>query len=333
MAIQASHFKTRPHLSGTLTLAKTPLKGNPVKQKLHKDLQNIFDFFHQQRSSLPDVFGHKSGVINKPTFYTLKDFQADLNNPLLKPEWAHVKSPDGRVELEKSCFYKTVQGRNLDFMDKTMLNNAINGGAAVVLEGIDILSVDVNQLASKIDQSLPCVLSNPVAFFSQKDNEAYEGHCDADDVLVIQIEGRKTWQLFEPQQRRYAETQNLSDQQLGPVLHEVAMRPGDAMYLRAGVPHRCVTPGNYSFHLSIDLTDNTPPTADIAAEATRQYNHACELPYVSSDQVIDRYVSILDSAEFKEAVRQATDLKKQQILEFRASLGNAQSLRSLNKFN
>ena len=33
-----------------------------------------------------------------------------------------------------------------------------------------------------------------------------------------------------------------------------------------------------NLHMSFDLVDNTPTTAEFADETTNQYNHACELP-------------------------------------------------------
>lgn len=89
-----------------------------MKQKLHKELQALLDFYLQQRNDLPAAFTHRSGVINNPSFFKVEDLQRHLNNPLLKPEWVHVKLGGERVELERSCFYKTVQGRKLYFMDK-----------------------------------------------------------------------------------------------------------------------------------------------------------------------------------------------------------------------
>jgi len=304
-----------------------------MKQKLHKELQALLDFYLQQRNDLPPAFTHRSGVINKPSFFKVEDLQRHLNNPLLKPEWVHVKLGGNRVELERSCFYKTVQGRKLYFMDKELLNNEINNGAAVVLEGIDVLDSNVNEFAARLDNSLPCVLATAEVFFSQQDNEAYEGHCDADDVLVVQLAGKKTWQLFQPQQRRYAGIENLSDPQLGPVMQEIAMRPGDALYLRAGVPHRCITNAPFSLHMSFDLVDNTPTTADIAGEATNQYKHACELPYEPASRVVDRYVSILKSDEFQQALEEATAYKREDIGKFRQMLGRTSAVRSLSKFN
>jgi len=304
-----------------------------MKQKLHKDLQALLGFYQKQLKDPPLEFSHGTGVVDKPGFFTVADLQRHLNNPLLRPEWVHVKLGGKRVELEKSCFYKTVQNRKLDFMDKQALNNAIDKGAAVVLEGIDILDPAVNEFVARLDESLPCVLATSEVFFSQQNNEAYEGHCDADDVLVVQLAGRKTWQLFKPQQRRYLGITDQSDQQLGPVLHEITMRPGDALYVRAGVPHRCLTPGLYSLHMSFDLIDNTPTTAEIAAEATNQYNRASELPYVPPAKMVDRYVSILESAEFQQALTEAVEIKRGDIARFREMMGRASAVKSLNKFN
>ena len=303
-----------------------------MKQKLHKDLRALLDFYQKQRQNLPEVYGHSTGVIDKLSFFTMKDFQRHLNNPLLLPEWVHVKNGGERVELEKTSFYKRVQNRKLGFMDKEVLNNEIEKGAALVLEGIDILDQDVNTFVAKLDDSLPCVLSNSVVFFSQQGNEAYEGHCDVDDVLVVHLQGKKTWQLFKKQQRRTKGIENQSDQQLGPVEHEIPMRPGDALYVRAGVPHRCVTTTPVSLHMSFDLCDSTPTIAEIAGEATNQYQHACELPYESAGNVVNRYVSILKSDDFQEAIEEATEIKRDQISKFRQGIGRASMVKSLNKY-
>jgi ribosomal protein L16 Arg81 hydroxylase len=304
-----------------------------MKQKLHKELQSLLDFYHKQRQNPPEAYTYGAGVINNPSFFTVGDLQRHLNNPLLQPEWVHAKLEGNRIELEKTCFYKTVQARKLHFMDKEALSNAINKGAAVVLEGIDILDPGINQFVTRLDDSLPCVLSNAEVFFSQQGSEAYEGHCDADDVLVVQLAGKKIWQLFQPQQRRYAEIQDLNDQQLGPVMQEITMRPGDALYARAGVPHRCITSASFSLHMSFDLVDNTPTTVEISREASNQYNHACEPAYEPTASVVDRYVSILKSNQFQSALKQATEFKRDEISRFRQMLGRSSAVRSLNKFN
>jgi len=125
----------------------------------------------------------------------------------------------------------------------------------------------------------------------------------------------------------------LNDEQLGPVMQELTMRPGDALYLRAGVPHRCITSAPCSLHMSCDLVDNTPTVTEIATEATNQYAHACELPYAEPANVVDRYVGILKSDQFQAALTEATQFKRQEIANFRQMIGRSSSLRSLNKFS
>lgn len=304
-----------------------------MKQKLHKELQALFDFYQKQRQNLPEAYTYKAGVINNPSFFTVADLQRHLNNPLMQPEWLYLKQDGVRVELEKFCFYKTVQNKQLNFIDKEVINNEINKGAAIVLEGIDLLDAGINEFVARLDESLPCVLSNAEVFFSQQDNEAYEGHCDADDVLVVQLAGKKTWNLYTPQQRRYAGIQNQSEEQLGPVMQQLNMRPGDALYLRAGVPHRCITSAPFSLHMSFDLVDSSPRIQEVNTEATNQYAHACELPYAPLSAVVDRYVSILKSEPFQAALTEATEFKRNEILNFRKMLGRTSSVKSLNKFS
>jgi hypothetical protein len=304
-----------------------------MKQKLHKDLQALFDFFSKQRQNLPEAYTYKAGVINNPSFFTVADLQRHLNNPLLQPDWLTIKQDGEPVALEKSCFAKSVQRRKLKFIDKDAINNAIDKGAAVVLEGIDLLDSGVNEFVARLDDLLPCVLSNAEVFFSQQDNEAYDGHCDADDVLVVQLAGKKTWNLYAPQDRRYLEIENLSDQQLGPVTQEFTMCPGDAIYLRAGVPHRCITSAPFSLHMSFDLVDNSPRIMDITKEANNQYLYSCELPYAPLTDVVGRYASLLKSAEFQSALVEATEYKRGEVANFRQMLGRTSIVKSLNKFS
>jgi len=201
----------------------------------------------------------------------------------------------------------------------------------VVLEGLDILDPRINALLTRIDESFPCVMSNCVAFFSQRDNEAYQGHCDTDDVLVFQLEGRKTWQLYEPQQRRYLGVSDQSDEQLGPVKEEITMRPGDALYVRAGTPHRCLTPGDYSLHLSFDLGDRTPNVEQITARADQRYLYATAPVYGALPQVVDKYIDILQSPDFQAVLKAETEAKRSNIKQFRQQIGRAAGINYFGK--
>ncbi len=302
-----------------------------MKKKLHKDYEALLAFLQEQRRDPPDEFTYRAGLVAEPGCFTLADLQAHLNNPILGPDWLDLVVKGKKLSLEQACLFKTVQKKKLYFMDKEMLNEHLADGAAVVLEGLDILDPMINALLSRIDECFPCVLANCVAFFSQSDNEAYPAHCDTDDVLVFQLDGRKTWHLFAPQQRRYFGAANLSDEQLGPVRNEITLRPGDALYIRAGVPHRCVTPGSYSLHLSIDLGDRTPNVEQIAAAADELYKHAPAAAYDPPSQVVDQFAGIMQSPDFLATLQRETDAKSQSIRGFRQRMGRAAAVRHLSK--
>jgi len=304
-----------------------------MSTKLHKDLKLLFDFYVKQHQNLPDVYSYSPGVIPSPSFFTVKSLQDHLNNPLLSPAWVHFVSGGQSVSLEPACLFKEVQSNQLQFMDKRFINKTLNDGAAVVLEGVDILDDTINTFVGKVEDTLPCSLAGAVAFFSQKGgNEAYEAHCDSDDVLVIQLSGKKHWNLYEPQQRRFAETTHLKGDKLGPKIKELTMHPGDAMYVRAGVPHMCETTGDHSLHIAFDLIDSTPNVKQITEEANSAYDYACEEAHASPTKVLKRYVELLESDDFQQYIERATGGVKQEAKQFRESIGNSASVKALSKY-
>lgn len=302
-----------------------------MKQKLHSDLSTLLTFYHKNRESRPEEFTYKAGLISKPSFFSLNDFRQHLNNPLLKPEWIHIKRDGKSIPTDSSLHSKNVQMRHLHFMDKEIINQEVEKGAALVLEGIDILDPSVNSFCALLDKGLPCGLANSVVFFSQKGNEAYEAHADTNDVIVVQLEGKKSWKLYERRPRSYLGSANLSNEQLGPVKYELTLRPGDALYVRTGIPHQCKTETNYSLHMSFDLLDRTPEPQLITAEANHQYNFACAEAYVSSAEVIDKYIEILKSSKFQDEVITETNNIKNEIAKFRDRVSRASGVRSLSK--
>lgn len=304
-----------------------------MQDDLHPQLKLLLDFFIHQRKEPPQEYAHAPGLIPAPGFFSVATLQQHLNNPLLGPDWVTVAARGQAVPLDSACLWKTVQTKKLLFMDKELINDQLSRGAAVVLEGLDILDAGINAFVARVDAALPCALANCVAFFSQRENEAYGGHRDSDDVLVIHLAGEKRWHLYAPQQRRYAGNSPLTREQMGRQIAELVMRPGDALYLRAGVPHVCRTGGDHSLHLSFDLCDRTPNVEQITHEANARYNHACEDPYAPASKVVDKYVALLKTAEFQRDLASATQQIKNNAAVFRQRIGRSAAVRTLSKYS
>lgn len=304
-----------------------------MEDGLYPELKPVLDFYLQQRKNPPEIFAHAPGLIPSPGFFSVDALQRHLNNPLLGPDWIHLRKHGQTVPLEPACLWKLVQTKKLLFMDKELINEQLARGAAIVLEGLDILDPVINTFVSRVDAALPCALANSVAFFSQRENEAYGGHCDSDDVLVIQVSGEKLWHIYTPQQRRYFNNSPLTAEQLGKEIKQLVLRPGDALYVRAGVPHLCQTSGDHSLHLAFDLCDRTPNIEQITHEANTRYNHACEEPYVPAAKVADRYMALLKSADFQKQLEAATQQIRQNATVFRQRIGRSSGVRALSKYS
>lgn len=297
---------------------------------LHPELERALDFYLQQRKAPPEVYEHSVGHLPSVTFFSVAKLQQLLNNPLLMPSWVTLMANGSIVPLETAALQKIVQNKTLMFMDKGPVDEHLKRGGALLLEGLDILDPDINAFVAKVDLALPCALSNCAAFLSQSGVEAYSAHCDTDDVLVIQVEGRKRWRVFAPQQRRYVDN-ILDNSKLGRQLADFTLCPGDVLYVRAGVPHRCETVDEYSLHLSFDLVDRTPNIEQITHEANSRYNRNCAPAYSTPAGVTDRYLALLNSERFRNDLAAATAHVKKDAMTFRERIGRACAVRALDK--
>jgi JmjC domain len=299
---------------------------------LHPELRTVLDRFREARAEPPEIYKHWPGVLGRPTFFDIEALQRHLSNPLLQPNWVGLVFRGQVIPLDQSCFYKIVQTKQIVFMDKRVLDGYLAQGASVVLEGLDILDPGINAFISGLDAGFPLAFSNCVAFFSQLGNEAYRGHYDSDDVLVIHIAGEKRWRLFARQQSRRVNTHDMTPEQMGPQIGELTMRPGDVLYVRTGVPHVCDTPGSHSLHLSFDLCDRTPTIEYQLQMALERYAHATSAAYTPAPQVAGAFADLLKSAAFEADLGRRAEAVRAELRAFRERIAFAGRVTSLSRF-
>jgi hypothetical protein len=304
-----------------------------METDFHPELKALLDFYVEQRSKPPASFSYSPRLISAPSFFSIRKLQEHLNNPLLTPNWIALVSRGQFVPLEPAYIYKNVQKKELFFMDKELIDHHLGNGAALLLEGLDILDSSINSFAAKLDSALPCALTNVVAFFSQRGNEAYKGHADRDDVLVMQLEGEKRWSLFAPKQRKLSDKGGFTKEEMGQPISELTMKPGDALYLRAGTPHICQTTGNYSLHVSFDLQDLTPTMWQITEAANTRFDSAAAEQYSAPSKVIDKYLELLRSDKFRNDVTLVTNKTRSDAHTFRRRMGKTSVVRALSKLS
>lgn len=236
--------------------------------------RRIRDFYFKDGLGAPPevTHVHRAGLVPDQQLFSLEHLRRHLNNPLLDLDYLNLFQAGKPVDLSGANLYKLVQKRKIGFVDRRMLQQQLEKGAACVLEGLDILEPEINALATALDRGRAATFCNATVFFSQHGNEAYRGHLDTDDVLVIHMAGEKRWSIHRRQPPRRVNLADLEIAQMGPVEAEVVMRPGDVLYLRNFTPHRVETLSPYSLHLSFDLCDRQPSIEAALQMLLRHYD-------------------------------------------------------------
>ncbi|MFM0649740.1 cupin domain-containing protein [Paraburkholderia bryophila] len=132
---------------------------------------------------------------------------------------------------------------------------AIAEGATLRVGGIERRNALISSICAELESLL---FGTAIAklFFTPNGHHGFSTHYDGESVFVVQLFGSKKWTLY-PNACRYAtkplaKTTNPSDLH-SPVL-ETILKPGDVLYLPAGVPHHAESLDEDSLHLSIGLS-------------------------------------------------------------------------------
>src|SRR5215831_11473496 len=288
--------------------------------ELPPQLRLVRDFFFKQAQALPPErsYLHRPGLIENQTIFRLEDLRRHLNNPFLRLDFLQVVDRGKLVDMQSARCAKVVQRRRIEFVNRRVLQQHLENGAACLLEGVDILEPQVNLLAATLDRAHSCTFSNAVVFFSQRGNEAYRGHLDTDDVLAIHLAGAKKWRIHKRQAPRRANLVELSEADMGPLETEIVMRPGDVLFLRSGTPHRAETVDDYSLHVSFDLCDRAGGIEMAFDLLLKQYDRDALRPYGTVQEVLDKVASLGKTENFRREVDALQQQRKSGYEEFRS---------------
>ena len=100
-------------------------------------------------------------------------------------------------------------------------------------------------------------------YCSWKRVRGYASHFDTMDVFAIQIEGEKTWNIYEgrfpeavsvPGIRPSDFSKEQHDGMKGAVAQQITTRPGDILYIPRGLYHDAIATDQASLHLSFGAT-------------------------------------------------------------------------------
>lgn len=286
--------------------------------------RRIRDFYFKEGLGAPPevTHVHRSNLVPDQHLFSLEHLRRHLNDPMLDVNYVSVFQSGKPVDLADARLYKFVQRRQIEFIDHRVLQQHLEQGAACVLEGLDILEPDINALAAALDRAHAATFCNATAFFSQRGNEAYRGHLDTDDVLVVHLVGEKRWRLYRRQAPRRVGLTDLADAQMGLVDTDVVMRPGDVLYLRSFTPHRVETLSPCSLHMSFDLCDRQPSIELALQMLLKRYDLDSSPRQVPPRDDLDKLFQLSRTPAYEADLVQAQAVEKSGHAEFRKLLAS-----------
>jgi hypothetical protein len=88
-------------------------------------------------------------------------------------------------------------------------------------------------------------------------SQGFAPHWDDIDAFVLQVEGEKRWRLYAPRSPDEANPRfsspNLPQDELGALIEEVTLRPGDLLYLPRGIVHQATCSETASLHVTASV--------------------------------------------------------------------------------
>lgn len=144
-------------------------------------------------------------------------------------------------------------GRPTDFLSLSDLHHLLRGGATGVLEATNELISAIEVLTQAISSRYDA-RSTANAYFSFGSTSGFGAHNDDHDVIVVQLEGRKTWNFFAtsngPSKATVNELDIPTDEDLGET---IVLTPGDVLFVPKGTWHDVISIGEPSLHLTISI--------------------------------------------------------------------------------
>ncbi|MDO9076703.1 MAG: cupin domain-containing protein [Brevundimonas sp.] len=133
-------------------------------------------------------------------------------------------------------------------------------GASLIAGDVQELTPELRGLSHRLARDFAGLVGANV-YCSFGGVQAFDSHFDLHHVFAVQLEGEKTWRLYENRADApvsfpvdEAESRRWFAQTRGKLMTEIRMRPGDVLYLPRGWYHDAMATEGASLHVTFSVT-------------------------------------------------------------------------------
>lgn len=232
-------------------------------------------------------------LLDRPKLWDGRTIEMALNHKMLRPG-EYMRPGVGRL------------GDQVLRPDRGRMTHFLRQGATIVLDYLEGLDPTIAAY-TRVLERLTGTNTSCNAFCSWQKVPGYGSHFDTMDVFAIQIEGEKTWNLYEG---RFAEATDVpgirstdfSPDELtrmrGRVAETVTMRPGDFLYIPRGQFHDALADDRASLHLSFGATHSVAFTIVqmLGSELQRDPYFRRRIPHFEDRAELDGFLAGIGEA-------------------------------------
>jgi hypothetical protein len=128
-------------------------------------------------------------------------------------------------------------------------------GYTLVIKDAGLLNARLQRWCNRLQRDL-CAYAGANVYFTPPGAQGFDVHHDSHDTLTVQIEGNKTWRVYEPAVELPLESQPLHRGTATPPLRlhrDVELAAGDTLYLPRGYAHEAVAGPVRALHVTFAL--------------------------------------------------------------------------------
>jgi lysine-specific demethylase/histidyl-hydroxylase NO66 len=233
---------------------------------------DVDDFFEKYVGKAPL---HRRDVLRDlGAFVSIEDIDRVITGSGLRTPGVQLAKDGVVVTPDRYVSRSTLGYAGLkDVVDPVKVAQFYRNGATIVLGTVNLLLPRLHEVCKDIETEL----GHPVdanIYVAPPDTRAFDVHCDAQDILVIQVHGTKRWHLYDeivPNPGGGTVVSGLDPDAPSSVCE---LYEGDLLYVPRGMPHLVRTTGSSSVHVTISV--NTMTWADLLRELIQEILRADE---------------------------------------------------------
>lgn len=149
------------------------------------------------------------------------------------------------------------RGADVPVLKHAELQSELRDGATLIIDAIEECCAGVQEVASALEREFhEKVWAN--AYCSWQPTEGFGAHWDDHDVFVLQVAGRKHWDVFgcSRQDPMYVDVER-DDDCPSAVVWQGELLPGSLLYMPRGCWHAARASGDPSLHLTFGMSSRT----------------------------------------------------------------------------